>query len=142
MAPQLYSLYQTAMTSKQDLAQQRLQATAAERSFWPDATQEATAAAVAADEMAAAEAAEPEAALNGGDALDFGGPVDMAGVHDDRMDASAGAAQPGFSDQGFGAGSKTTPLFAQTPKLAAGQTDMRNTFHQFAAIAICTGPFS
>ncbi|KAA6426441.1 MAG: sister chromatid cohesion 1 4 [Trebouxia sp. A1-2] len=108
MAPQLYSLYQTAMTSKQDLAQQRLQATAAERSFWPDATQEATAAAVAADEMAAAEAAEPEAALNGGDALDFGGPVDMAGVHDDRMDASAGAAQPGFSDQGFGAGGDMT----------------------------------
>ncbi|KAL0026365.1 hypothetical protein WJX79_003149 [Trebouxia sp. C0005] len=60
------------------------------------------------NEMAAAEAAEPEAALNGGDALDFGGPVDMAGVHDDRMDASAGAAQPGFSDQGFGAGGDMT----------------------------------
>ena len=112
MAPQLYSLYQTAMTSKQELAHQRIQARAAERSFRPDATQEATAAAVAADEMAAAEAAEPEAALDGGDALDFGGPVDMDGVQEDRLDVSAGAAQPGFSDPGFGAGSKTTPLFA------------------------------
>ena len=112
MSPQLYSLYQTAMTSKQELAHQRIQARAAERSFQPDATQEATAAAVAADEMAAAEAAEPEAALDGGDALDFGGPVDMDGVQEDRLDVSAGAAQPGFSDPGFGAGSKTTPLFA------------------------------
>ena len=112
MAPQLYSLYQTAMTSKQELAHQRIQARAAERSFQPDATQEATAAAVAADEMAAAEAAEPEAALDGGDALDFGGPVNIEGVQEDCMDASAGAAQPAFSDQGFGAGSKATPLLA------------------------------
>lgn len=108
MAPQLYSLYQIAMTSKQELPHQRLQARAAERSFRPDATQEATAAAVAADEMAAAEAAEPEAALDGGDALDFGGPVDMDGVQEDRLDVSAGAAQPGFSDPGFGAGDDTT----------------------------------
>jgi len=104
MAPELFTLYKNAMVSKQDQAAQWLEGRAAERSTRPDATQEATAAAAAADEMAAAEAAEPEPALGGAHALDFGGPVDMEGVQEERMDSGPGAAEPGLSDAGFGAG--------------------------------------
>ena len=110
MAPDLFSLYKTAMTSKQDLAQQRLEARATAHPSRPDATQDATAAAAAADEMAAAAAAEPEAALDTGDAVDFGGPVDMEGVQEERMHAPQHSAQPGFSDQGFGTGDKNAAV--------------------------------
>lgn len=110
MAPELFSLYKDAMTSKQDLAADRRHTAskAAERLSAPDAAQEATAAAAAADEMVAAEAAEPEAALNGGAAADlgdpteFGGPVDMEGMQGEGMDLEL--PQSTFSDQGFAAG--------------------------------------
>ena len=106
MAPDLFSLYKTAMISRQELAQQRLEARATDHPSRSDATQEATAAAAAADEMAAAEAAEPETALDTGDAVDFGGAVDMEGVQEERMNAPLHSAQPAFSDQGFVTGDK------------------------------------
>lgn len=110
MAPQLFSLYEAAMTSKQDLAadRQRTASKAAERLSAPGAAQEATA---AVDEMAAAEAAEPEAALEHsaaaelGDPTDFGGPVDMEGVQGEGMDLEL--PQPTFSGQSFAAGNHT-----------------------------------
>lgn len=108
MAPQLFSLYEAAMTSKQDLAadRQRTASKAAERLSAPDAAQEATA---AVDEMA--EAAEPEAALEQGaaaelgDPTDFGGPVDMEGVQGEGMDLEL--PQPTFSVQSSAAGNHT-----------------------------------
>ena len=110
MAPELFSLYKDAMTSRQDLAadRQRTASKAVERLSVPDAAQEATAAAAAADEMSAAEAAEPETALDGGaaaelgDPTEFGGPVDMEGVQGEGMDLEL--PQPTFSDQGFAVG--------------------------------------
>ena len=107
MAPELFSLYKDAMTSKQELVadRQRTVSKAAERM---SAMDEATAAAVAADERAAAAAAEPEAALDGGaaaelgDPTEFGGPVDMEGVQGEGMDHEL--PQPTMSDQGFAAG--------------------------------------
>ena len=115
MAPELFSLYKDAMTSRQDLAadRQHTASKAADRLSVPDAAQGATAAAAAADEMAAAEAAEPEAALDGGaaaelgDPTEFGGPVDMEGVQGEGMDLDL--PQPTFSDQGFAAGSFDKP---------------------------------
>ena len=107
MAPELFSLYKDAMTPKQELAADRQHAAskATDHSSAPDDLQEAIAAAAAADELAAAEAAEPEAALDGvaaaelGDPVDFGGPVDMEGMQGEGMDLEL--PQPTFSDQGI-----------------------------------------
>lgn len=68
MAPQLFSLYTNAMSSRQErsaaqAAQIPAEGRAAQPVSRPDATDEATAAVARADEMAAAEAAEPETAL-------------------------------------------------------------------------------
>ena len=110
MAPELFSLYKDAMTSRQDLAadRQRTASKVTERLSVSDAAQEATAAAAAADEMAAAEAVEPQAALDGGaaaelgDPTEFGGPVDMEGVQGEGMDFEV--PQPTISDPGFATG--------------------------------------
>lgn len=107
MAPELFSLYKDAMTSKQDLVADR-QRTASKATERLSALDEATAAAAAADERAAAAAAEPEAALDGGaaaefgDPTEFGGPVDMEGVQGEGMDHDL--PQPTLSDQGFAGG--------------------------------------
>lgn len=111
MAPELFSLYKHAMTSKEDRAaadRQRTEGraaehTAAEHGTLADAAEQATAAAAAADELAAAEAAEPEAALTGpADVdLDFGGPVDMESMQEKPVTMD-GPPQATLSQQSFG----------------------------------------
>ena len=111
MAPELFSLYKHAMTSKQDrdaANRQQTEGRAAERISQTDAAQQATAAAAAADELAAAEAAEPELALQGpADVdLDFGGPVDMEAMQEDVM--LSGPPQATLSEHEFAEGVNCT----------------------------------
>ena len=119
MAPELFSLYKHAMTSKEDRAaadRQRTEGraaenTASEHGTLADAAGQATAAAAAADELAAAEAAEPEAALTGpADVdLDFGGPVDMEGIQEEPMTMD-GPPQATLSQHSFGQGQKPAAM--------------------------------